>query len=112
MDVEKECALGFADQCKIVWHGIKKGIKHDGCTAVPDLDFGADCCGEHDVYTRDATINITRAEANRRMRACIEKKGYRNLAWIYWAGVTAFGWIWWKKRVQNIVQFGPDENFA
>lgn len=91
-----ECKLGFKDQCKIVWEGLKKGFSYDGCTAVPDFDFGSDCCGEHDYHYQDK--NITRAEADKRLRECIQKKGYIVLPWVYWLGVRVFGGLFWKEK--------------
>lgn len=87
--------LGFTKQVKLVYEGLKKGYKYDGCTAVPDFDFGADCCGEHDTYYQSK--EITRAEADKRLRQCIQKKGYILLPWIYWAGVRLLGWTHWNK---------------
>jgi hypothetical protein len=84
-----ECKLGFQEQCRIVWDGLKKGVKYDGCTAVPDFDFGADCCGEHDYHYQLG--DVTRAEADRKLRECLRKKGYFLLPWAYWLGVRIFG---------------------
>jgi hypothetical protein len=88
--------LNFREQLKVVWEGIKKGYKYDGCTAVPDFDFGADCCGEHDTYYQDLTI--TRAEADKKLRECIQKKGYILLPWVYWLGVRLFAGGVWEQR--------------
>lgn len=100
------CALGFTEQCRLVWEGIKKGYKYDGCTVVPDFNFGQDCCNAHDYHYIEQ--NITRAEADYKLRACILKKGmglkdngqdaYVALAYIYWVGVRVFGWFWWNRR--------------
>jgi hypothetical protein len=92
----EQCQLGFKDQCKIVWEGAKKGFSYDGCSAVPDFNFGADCCGEHDFHYQDK--NISRAEADKRLRECIQKKGYIVLPWVYWAGVRLFGGMFWNKK--------------
>ncbi len=99
-----ECKLGFADQCKLVWDGMKRGFKYDGCTMSPDFNFGSDCCGEHDYHYQDRTI--TRAEADRRLRACMQKKGYVVLPWIYWGFVRAFGGFHWRdKQNENDSRF-------
>jgi hypothetical protein len=90
-----ECDLGFKDQCKLVWEGVKKGYKYDGCTASPDLNFGSDCCGEHDYHYQDT--DVSRAEADKRLRECIQKKGYIVLPWVYWLGVRIFGSRHYKK---------------
>ena len=81
--------LSFREQLNLVKEGFKKGFKYDGCTAVPDFDFGADCCGEHDYHYQAA--DISRAEADKKLRQCIQKKGYIVLPWIYWLGVRIFG---------------------
>ncbi len=99
--------IKFSAQVKIVWAGLKKGVKYDGCTAVPDFDFGYDCCGEHDFHYQQQ--DVSRAEADRRLRNCILKKGvpgkilgipYNSnwfLATTYFLGVRFFGHFFWKK---------------
>jgi hypothetical protein len=90
--------LSFAEQCRVVREGLKRGVKYDGCTGVPDFDFGADCCGEHDTYYQLG--GISRWEADKRMRECIRRKGYVGVAWAYWIGVRLFaGGVW--KRYRN-----------
>lgn len=96
-----ECQIGFTEQCKLVYEGLKKGFKYNGCSGVPDFNFGYDCCGEHDTYYQGGTVS--RAEADRRLRKCIQKKGYVVLPWIYWLGVRIFGRRYWKtKQNENI----------
>ena len=90
------CKLGFADQCKLVWEGVKRGYKYDGCTSAPDFNFGYDCCGEHDFHYQ--ATDITRKEADRLLRECIQKKGYVVLPWVYWAAVRMFGRGLWKRK--------------
>jgi len=92
----EECKLGFKDQCKLVYEGLQKGFKYDGCTAVPDFDFGSDCCGEHDYHYQ--ANDCSRAEADKRLRECIQKKGYVVLPWVYWLGVRIFGRNYWKTK--------------
>ena len=92
----EDCKLGFKEQCKLVYEGLQKGFKYDGCTAVPDFDFGSDCCGEHDYHYQ--ANDSTRAEADKRLRECIQKKGYIVLPWIYWLGVRIFGKQYWKAK--------------
>lgn len=94
--VPSECDLNFREQCEIVWEGLKRGLKYDGCTAVPDFDFGYDCCGEHDYHYQ--TMDIPRDAADEAMRECIIKKGYPFIAWSYWLGVRCLGWFWWRSR--------------
>lgn len=103
---QQECDLDFAEQCKIVWEGIKKGVKYDGCTGVPDFNFGKDCCGEHDYHYQ--IDGITRMEADRRLRVCLLKKGTQTkglhrfgfymIAWSYWVGVRLVGWNFYRKK--------------
>jgi hypothetical protein len=72
---------------KRIFRDIKE-FSTDGCTMSPDFDF-RDCCVRHDLdYWRG---DVTRAEADRRLRQCIKEKGYVVLPWIYWAGVRLFG---------------------
>jgi hypothetical protein len=91
-----ECHLGFREQCQIVWDGFRKGVKYDGCTGVPDFDFGADCCGEHDYHYQIG--DVSRAEADKRLRQCLRKKGYFVLPWAYWLGVRLLGWKFYKRK--------------
>jgi len=91
-----ECDLSFREQCEIVWDGLKKGIKYDGCTGVPDFNFGKDCCGEHDYYYQ--TGLVSRAEADRRLRNCLRKKGYFVLPWVYYLGVRLLGSNYYKGK--------------
>ena len=116
------CDIKFKDQCKLVWEGMKKGLNYDGCTAVPDFDFGFDCCGEHDTYYQ--TQAVSRAEADKRLFQCILKKGvpgkilgisYNSnwfLATAYYLGVRAAGWAFWKssfdRKNANASQDQPD----
>jgi len=109
------CDIKFADQCKLVWAGLKKGFSYDGCTAVPDFDFGYDCCGEHDTYYQSK--EISRAEADERLRLCILKKGlpqeilgvkYNSnwlLAGAYYVGVRLAGWFFWNRK-RKVVDHG------
>ena len=67
-----------------------KDFVTDGCSMSPDLEFSA-CCVEHDINY--ATGDITRAEADRKLRQCIAAKGYPYLSIVYWMGVRLFGWM-------------------
>lgn len=93
---DSQCKLGFREQCEIVWNGLKQGVKYDGCTGVPDFDFGADCCGEHDYHYQ--TGDISRAEADKRLRECLRRKGYFVLPWVYWLGTRLLGWKFYKGK--------------
>lgn len=97
-ELNRDEKLGFKEQVQIVRDGFRKGVHYDGCTAVPDFDFGADCCGEHDYHYQLG--DVSRAEADKRLRQCIIKKGYPGLAWAFWIGVR-FGarGVW--KRYRN-----------
>jgi hypothetical protein len=87
--------LTFRQQWRVIKHGLNKGVRHDGCTGVPDFDFGADCCGEHDTYYQLG--EITKAEADKRLYECIRKKGYFIIAASYYLGVKIFGSTIWDK---------------
>jgi hypothetical protein len=91
--------LGYIDQAKIVLAGIKKGVHYDGCTAVPNFDFGFDCCGEHDAHYQ--LQDIPKSEADTKLRQCIIKKGYPMVAWFYYIGVSTVGWIFYKRKAKE-----------
>lgn len=98
-ELEQDEKLGFMAQARIVRDGLKKGVNYDGCTGVPDFDFGADCCGEHDYHYQLA--DVPRSEADKRLRECLREKGYFFLPWIYWLGVRSIGWRYYGKRNPN-----------
>jgi hypothetical protein len=105
--LERSEKLGFLEQARIVRQGFSKGVKYDGCTGVPDFDFGADCCGEHDYHYQQSDIN--RAEADRRLRKCIQQKGYIVLPWVFWLGVRLFGGRYYRKKQNEIFPLADDE---
>ena len=81
--------LGFVDQVKVVANSAKRALVSDGCTGAPDLDFGHDCCREHD---HDYKLGmISRWEADKKLYRCIRAKGYVVLPLIYWLAVRIFG---------------------
>lgn len=88
--------VGFKTQWALIKEGFEKGFKYDGCTGVPDFNFGMDCCAEHDYHYRDATM--ARSEADKRLRQCIQSKGYILLPWIYWLGVRILGRGYYKRK--------------
>jgi hypothetical protein len=92
--------LTFKEQWDVVKLGYSKGVKYDGCTGVPDFDFGADCCGEHDAHYQES--DISRAEADRHLRECLRAKGYFILPWVYWLGVRVFGGQYYRKKQDEI----------
>lgn len=69
------------------------GKASDGCTNSPDFNFTR-CCEEHDYhYSRH---DITRAEADKILRKCIQRKWKGILLpWIYWGAVRIFGRRHW-----------------
>lgn len=74
-------------QIRRIFRDIKE-FTSDGCTMSPDFDF-RDCCVRHDLdYWRG---DMTRAQADARLRECIQTRGYFVLPWIYWVGVRLFG---------------------
>lgn len=102
------CDLSFREQCKIVYEGMKRGVKLDGCTGAPDFNF-AICCAEHDThYQGKADVPISRWEADNRLRKCILKKGIPQKLWfipynsnwflagVYYGVVTLFGGLFHK----------------
>lgn len=86
----------FKLSCRVLYSAARKGVTYNGCTAVPDFDFGADCCNTHDYYYQ--TKVISRAEADVALRKCIKAKGHPILAWVYWAGVRVVGWYFWRQH--------------
>jgi hypothetical protein len=98
--------LTFKEQWAIVKDGFSKGVKYDGCTGVPDFDFGADCCGEHDYHYQ--LTDVSRLEADTRLRECLRAKGYFLLPWIYWLGVRVFGGRFYRKKQNENNANGSD----
>ena len=86
------------------WAKLKKqyrqvgNFKTDGCTAAPDL-FWDHCCKAHDFYYRNYKLTqVSRKEADKRLRLCMRKSGSgRIVSWAYWAVVRMIGWNFWKK---------------
>lgn len=93
-------------------------LRSDGCTLVSELFHW--CCSEHDVAYRrkkdprgayfywakgcvnywDLAKPISRREADRRFRECMQEKSHLGkgspIAWLRWIGVRAFGSGAWK----------------
>lgn len=74
--------------------------KTDGCTSSPDFNF-VQCCIEHDINYRDNPNEITRADADKRLRKCIQAKGFIILPWLYWSAVRLFGGNAWKNAASS-----------
>jgi len=106
-ELDKDERLGFKEQVAIVRAGFAKGVKYDGCSGVPDFDFGADCCGEHDAHYQLG--DVSRAEADKRLRACLRKKGYFVLPWIYYFGVRFLAGGVWKNYRNKDDSLGTPE---
>lgn len=74
-------------------------VKPNGCTLAPDHNFRS-CCDAHDeAYTLQ---KVSRLEADMQLRDCITAAGHPLKAQVYYAGVRAFGWVFWlRKKAQN-----------
>lgn len=79
--------LNTAEQYRL--KKLAEGAPTDGCTWVPEI--GHKCCQMHDFLRRFKPDGITTADADRLLRECMQKQGYRVTAWIYWAGVRIAG---------------------
>jgi len=86
--------------------GLLKGYKFDGCTKAPDFN-AEDCCNRHDYDYQN--MSMSRAKADKRLRVCLQKKGWGLLAWWYWAVVRALGRNHFKERQnESKVKFQTD----
>lgn len=89
---------------RAAWKTVVK-YTTDGCSGVPDFNF-RDCCVQHDYdyaeHHRESEGK--RLELDKKLRLCIGCRGHKVLAWIYWVGVRAFGWIsyWVKERRERL----------
>ena len=57
---------------------------------VPDFDF-ADCCNRHDARYWSGGSALQRKQADLEFRSCVEQKGHKALAGIYYYGVRIGG---------------------
>jgi hypothetical protein len=72
-------------------------LKSDGCSYVSEAFH--QCCLEHDIHYRTGTRvdgkPITRAQADKRFRECMQMRSrfgkLSPMAWWRWAGVRIFG---------------------
>lgn len=82
---------------KLYLVALKKAIKGDGCSGVPD--FYGDCCTTHDLMYR---YGITmwgkpckKRDADNYLRSCMQEASwlhrYSLIAKLYWRGVRLFG---------------------
>lgn len=62
----------------------------DGCSGAPELNVTL-CCERHDVEYRSGVVS--RADADRELRRCMQRKGWLVLPWIWWSVVRLFGWM-------------------
>ena len=76
------------EQFSELWRAGLAFFNNDGCTSVPDFNF-KECCVEHDYLY--FTKEVSRAEADKRLRECIGRQKWRMLPWIYWVGVRLLG---------------------
>jgi hypothetical protein len=82
----------------LYWLALKKAIKSDGCTKVPDAGTGP-CCIGHDLRYKFGIDEYgkpcKKSCADAFLRKCIEKQSFLHrfsvLAKIYWLGVKEFG---------------------
>jgi hypothetical protein len=68
-------------------------MRSNNCTLFPEGSYTS-CCENHDAAYG---AGYDRAKADRDLRDCVIACGRPHLAWIMWAGVRAFGWVFWKK---------------
>ena len=84
---------------------MKRRMKTDGCTGVPDII--AKCCELHDLRYRGYLKDVSsRREADRLFWDCIMDMARRDewywkpmwwfIAWIYWLGARVFGRKAWR----------------
>ena len=74
----------------------------DHCTFSPDGSW-AECCARHDRRYENKRLN--RSQADELLRRCIKRKsGNRVIGRTYWIGVRIFGWFFYDKAKENIVQ--------
>lgn len=89
------------EQWELVKESFLKGGTFDGCTGVPDFDFGPDCCGEHDYHYQN--LDLSRRDSDRLLRECMQAKGYIVLPWVYWLGVRILGRSHYRKRQNETI---------
>lgn len=83
---------------KLYWIVLKRAIKSDGCSDVPDI-YGH-CCVGHDLCYRfgiDIYGNkVKKTDADAFLRRCMQRSSrfgrFSPVSWLYWAGVRWFGW--------------------
>lgn len=66
------------------------------CTLFPEGNWGH-CCGAHDENYK-ADSKYSRKVADQKLRLCVENRGHPNIAKAMYAGVRAFGWLFYKGK--------------
>lgn len=66
----------------------------DGCTLWPDGDW-VRCCNLHDL---DYASGVDKITADLDLATCVAHTGHGIMALIMLAGVTLFGWLFYRKR--------------
>lgn len=95
--------------------GLSKGYTFDGCTSVPDLNFGH-CCDRHDYHYQDK--ELSRKQADNLLFKCMSngswKRNWRGklLAPVYWLGVRVFGGNYWNRKQNENLSGFHDSNAA
>jgi hypothetical protein len=66
----------------------------NGCSRVPDVNFRG-CCDLHDLayYVGGSLRDKWRADLG--LAACIAERQGKVIGWLYFVGVTLFGWTPW-----------------
>ena len=97
--------LGFH---QLHWPAIRqmaKSLGGDGCSG-PTIPLFVDCCDQHDIAYRTHSDEfgdpITRAEADARMRECIQSRDPLGEASVVaqwrFVALRMFGWLYWRRR--------------
>jgi hypothetical protein len=71
---------------------------HNYCTGFPDVVFGVDlrpCCNFHDLAYAAHADKIT---ADLNLALCVAHEGLGGIGLLMLAGVTLFGWAFYRKR--------------
>lgn len=64
------------------------------CTFFPDGSWES-CCDRHDAAYSKGT-QFSRKIADQRLKLCVEQSGHPYIAKVMYAGVRAFGWLFYK----------------
>jgi LPXTG-motif cell wall-anchored protein len=74
----------------------------DHCTFWPDRFAGMDwshCCAAHDLAYRTGIPGMGRAAADAELFRCVtEATGAHWFAGLMFAGVSVFGWVFWRRK--------------